>query len=999
MPLFQIAVLNKYLAQQDNDLLEKQYSLFKNYFLNPTIQNNIIASKEEEFQEGFLRELFVKILGYTINPEPDFNLRTEQKNIKDAKKADGAIVDNGNILAVIELKGTDTPNLNSIEIQAFNYKNNQINCRYIITSNFHKLRFYIDNAIEHIEWDLFKLTYEQFKLLYLCLCKEAVLDNLPAKIKQESITEEESITKKLYKEYSTFKRQLFNNIVEHNHDLDKLLLFKKTQKLLDRFLFLFFAEDRMLVPPNSVRLILAQWIELKEKFDEYQPLYDRFKKYFSYLNEGYIGKQHEIFAYNGGLFAPDEILDTIKIEDTILYEATLSLSRYDYNSEVDVNILGHIFEHSLTEIEELEKAITSSEVTAVKTTKRKKDGVFYTPKYITKYIVENTVGTLCKSKKEELNIQDEDYHPLQKKKTVKLLLENLNKYRDWLLQITIVDPACGSGAFLNQALEFLIAEHNTISELEANITGSSIVFDVENSILENNLFGVDINEESVDIAKLSLWLRTARKGRKLNSLNNNIKCGNSLIDDETVAGDKAFNWQNEFQKIFENGGFDVVIGNPPWGAKLPETELQILVKEYPLVPTKVKDTYLYFILLSIKILKAKGELGLIVPNTWLLINNASSFRKYLLSLEFKQIIDYGDNVFADAIVESTTIIVNKNERYSGEVFSSKYREGVQVFKQNINKNIWLEDELHRIVLEYNEGTSLIIKKMEKVSTAFSSHSEIIFGIKPYQVGYGEPVQTQEIVDNRIYHSKEKLNEEWKPLVTGTDVNRYSLRFNKEFIKYGKWLMYSSNHTKIESEKLLLRRTSHDLRVALDDDKYYPQNSLFIITSKYNLKYILCLMNSKLFDFIYKSKCPQVGKIFAEVKPSIIKNLPIANPDKEDVYLFILKADIMLSKNKELLQVNNQFQKLLISKFENININTKLEKWHTLSFADFNKELTKQKIKLSLQEQSEWLTFFEQEKQKALAIKNEINMTDKEIDKMVYKLYDLTEEEIKVIENA
>jgi len=199
--------------------------------------------------------------------------------------------------------------------------------------------------------------------------------------------------------------------------------------------------------------------------------------------------------------------------------------------------------------------------------KRKQDGVFYTPQYITKYIVENTVGRLCAEKKLELGIVDEEYFSDKKrqKETRKRLMEQLQQYREWLLQITICDPACGSGAFLNAALQFLMNEHRLIDEMEAKVTGASIVFqDVENSILENNLFGVDINEESVEIAQLALWLRTAKPHRKLNTLNQNIKCGNSLISNPAIAGDKAFNWQNEFPQVFKKGGFDVVIGNPPY---------------------------------------------------------------------------------------------------------------------------------------------------------------------------------------------------------------------------------------------------------------------------------------------------------------------------------------------------------------------------------------------------------------------------------------------------
>ncbi len=152
-----------------------------------------------------------------------------------------------------------------------------------------------------------------------------------------------------------------------------------------------------------------------------------------------------------------------------------------------------------------------------------------------------------------MGIKEEDYITdiKQNKATKKLLYEKLTAYREWLLQITICDPACGSGAFLVQALDFLINEHHYIDELQAKLFGDTLVLsDVEKSILENNLFGVDINEESVEIAKLSLWLRTAQPNRKLNDLSNNIKCGNSLIDDPLVGGEKSFEWKMEFPQVF-----------------------------------------------------------------------------------------------------------------------------------------------------------------------------------------------------------------------------------------------------------------------------------------------------------------------------------------------------------------------------------------------------------------------------------------------------------------
>lgn len=341
-----------------------------------------------------------------------------------------------------------------------------------------------------------------------------------------------------------------------------------------------------------------------------------------------VNKYLNVYPYNGGLFKPDEVLDTIAIDDTLLYKHTLKLSEYNFESEVDVNILGHIFENSLTEIEEVEAELTGQRTEKTKS-KRKKDGVFYTPKYITKYIVENTVGKLCEQKKVEFDITDENYQPAKQRSRKRI--ENLQAYPEWLLAITICDPACGSGAFLNQALEFLIAEHKYIDELSANYNHDAFVLsEVENSILENNLFGVDINEESVEIAKLSLWLRTAQKNRKLNDLSHNIKCGNSLIDDEAVADDKAFKWEEEFKAVFDDGGFDVVIGNPPYvqSHSLDDITKEYIYKHFLSAEYQI-NTYAIFMEKMLFLLKDKGKYSAIIPNYWISTKYDSKLRQFL----------------------------------------------------------------------------------------------------------------------------------------------------------------------------------------------------------------------------------------------------------------------------------------------------------------------------------------------------------------------------------
>jgi hypothetical protein len=267
MSIFQPSVLKSHIALLDQKAVDKAYKQFSKYFLDPKIQENIKTAKEEQYQATFLNELFVKIMGYTLFPDKNHNLVTEQKNEGNSRKADGAILKGDAVTAVIELKGTKTKDLESIRKQAFDYKNFNTGCNYVITSNFEKLRFYIDDASTHEEFDLFSLSRKQFELLYLCINKEQLLQHTPKTIKEESLVEEEKITKSFYKDYSVFKRELWKDLAKNNLKSLKLLaaqhksvekeiiddiatetddeftrleknvkrtLFKKSQKLIDR---------------------------------------------------------------------------------------------------------------------------------------------------------------------------------------------------------------------------------------------------------------------------------------------------------------------------------------------------------------------------------------------------------------------------------------------------------------------------------------------------------------------------------------------------------------------------------------------------------------------------------------------------------------------------------------------------------------------------------------------------------------------------------------------
>ena len=987
MSLFQKSVEKKYLNELDSVLIDKKYKEFQDYFGNYSIQENIRNSKEEQFQEGFLRELFVSVFGYTLNPQPNFNLTTELKNIANSKKADGAILKGEDAIAVIELKGTDTTDLDKIETQAFGYKNHHPKCVYVITSNFEKLRFYIQNAVDHIDFDLFNLTREQFSLMWLCLAKDNLLNGLPQKIKESSLLQEENITKKLYADYSKFREAIYNNLVKNNPETDKLLLFKKTQKLLDRFLFIFFAEDRLLLPPNSISEIVKQWTTLKDELDEYVPLYDRFKKYFGYMNTGYKGKKYDIFAYNGGLFAPDEILDNISIDDEILHKHTLTLSQYDFETDVDVNILGHIFEHSLGEIENVQAEIKGEKIDTQKT-RRKKDGIFYTPKYITKYIVENTVGKLCEEKRTELDIVDEEYakgRKNRKKDTIKTLDDKLTDYRNWLLSLTILDPACGSGAFLNQALDFLIIEHRKIDDLRAQLFGSGLVFsDITTDILEKNIYGVDLNEESVEIAKLSLWLRTAQKGRKLNKLNNNIKCGNSLIDDPQVAGEKAFNWQNEFPEIFEKGGFDVVIGNPPYVnvELMPNIEKDFYRLTYETF-YKRSDLFSLFVDLASDKLTKKGRISFIIPSIVLTNLSYKILRERLLSNNWLEEVCYtGGKVFSDATVDTVVITINKKKIKNIRLCNAL--DFINIKMQVVALD-YFEAYQNTISIGSSESNSIFEKLFNSSYTTVDEHFNVFQGIV---TGNNE---------SYIFEDEEKIKSSnvdkslLKPILLGRDISKWLIKDNTKRILYldGKteidnfpntkewltpfkaklelrrecrkgvipWYSLQWPREKLELDKtpkILLQRTRNEslktrIVATLDETGIYGMESLIFLTpksDKVSAYYFIAILNSKLINYLFATKFLNLA-----VKGDYLKKLQF--PIIEGSLTLIDLSKKMLHFTQNLNDLVSNVIGLLQTKFPSLIVNQKLSNWYELEKTEFLKELKKGKVNILVSKRTEY----------------------------------------------
>ena len=1047
---FQNNILDKYIAALPHDEVAEAWEKYKNYFLDTQIQDNIRHSKEEQFQEGFLRELFVKVLGYTLNPSPNYNLITEQKNETNAKKADGAILLDGKVIGVIELKDHKTTDLKKVEPQAFHYKNQNKEARYVIISNFEKLNFYIDNSVEYYEWNLFTMQEEEFKKLYLCLAWTQLQKGAAIEVKTASVSSEDHITNQLYRDYSQFKKVLFADFVKNNPPQEgtdekdwQLTLYKKSQKFLDRLLFIFFAEDGGLLPPNSMIQILEQWQMLKE-LDAYTPLYNRIKQYFGYLDAGNPSKG--IYAYNGGLFQPDEVLDSLIVSDDLLHDHTRRLSEYDFKSDVDVNILGHIFEHSLSEIEEVTQSIMGEEAESSKS-KRKKDGVFYTPSYITKYIVENTVGKLCAEKKTALNIHEEEYFSDRKRQleTKKQLLGRLKQYREWLLQITILDPACGSGAFLNAALNFLMKEHALIDEMEAKIAGSSIVFeDVEKSILENNLYGVDINEESVEIAQLALWLRTAKPQRKLSTLSGNIKCGNSLISDPDIAGDKAFDWQKEFPQVFEKGGFDIVIGNPPYVRiqQLKQQEIDYYFNTYK-SPCGKLDLSILFFERAFQLIKQKGLVSYISTSQWLKTDYGRNIRDLLSKGNLKSLIDLDSlPVFQDADTYPAIFFLTRtiNETFTyGKVVSKENLslEGLRACEvkeydfNDFTSSPWqfsmldLVKSLREKNINYKTLKELapsFIGDLTGKDEAFvltKEEAEILKLEKDiiYPYAYrGEEVTSYSLVSPKSvviypYHQSGELFSEdyfienypraYSYLLNMKDMLMQRLDSRKLYATQENWFRHlrPGQTSHILCKKILIKGIGIKLQAGLLSVRsiFNGANVPAIILpdiENYD-KLLLSLLNSKLITYYLTNICPKKLGGYYRFNSTNISLIPIVVPDNQEPFIDL--ANEMLSINEQLQTKRNRFLRRLSDNFQDIKITGALSTFDQLEFADFLKELKKQKIKLTLLEQDEWDEYFNAYRTACQDIAKQIATTSNKIDLRVYQLYGLTYDEVLIVD--
>jgi len=653
--------------------------------------------------------------------------------------------------------------------------------------------------------------------------------------------------------------------------------------------------------------------------------------------------------------------------------------------------LGHIFEQSISDLEAI-KSLSEDELTGkVKVeNKRKKDGVYYTPEYIVDYIVQNSLGKYLEDKEFEIlakyNLQD---GRLKDKGYDKKIVKAYEEYMIWIRDIKILDPACGSGAFLVKVFDYLLAEHKRVyrivNDAQGNTINSAFLSDDDyiKPILEKNIYGVDLNPESVEITKLSLWLKSAKKGKKLITLKGNIKCGNSLVSNKDIAGERAFDWQTEFKEIFDTGGFDVIVGNPPYVqlskvSTTTENEKQYLLEKYNTSGGRL-NTFIFFIHLAKSFLKDNGYLSYIIPNTLLTQEYYKDTRKLLVEdMSLTQIVSYPNMPFADAVVENITFIAKKTELDDIEILNQTPEDTKslgKILKKEINeKNKYLIDIRNNKIVKKIDNLELpLLNNLVNINQAIALKGDKKLSVKDsYSDGYYK-------------------------LIDGRNIGRYYIVWTGKYLEYDLSRIHSCKKKDIFLKpKLLFRRVSANLVFTYDDKDYFALNTLVVLTPKKDdveLKLLLAVLNSKLVNYYYVNKYKSTKKVFSEIQARTVGLIPIPEIDKD-----IKENLIKLSNNQ--LDYSNKFKQKLSQVLEMLRhelglekVNKKLESFDTLSFDEFIKIGSKE---FSIDKKQELMSYFNKSKEDILNLKNEISRIDNEIDTLVYSIYGLDDGEVRII---
>ena len=1057
MPLFNPKTIQRHIARADAPDPAKVEILRQ---WAATISDRSIETQKETALHGkFKREIMCDALGYS-----DFNESGQWTIEAEAGIGAGAVdlalghfsSNESRIIAPFELKGAKTKDLDAIMPgraktpvqQAWEYAADNVGTKWVLVSNYLEIRLYAysEGRLTFEGFDLSKLTdpaqYQRFTLL---LSAENLLSGNTLALLDESRREDRDITARLYQDYRKLRGDLIGAVRADMPEGNPLEAIRLGQTILDRVLFTAFAEDNGLLPDNT----LLQAFEHSDPYNP-KPVWQNFCGLFGAIDRG--NETLKIPRYNGGLFQPDPVIDALEIPDQIC-EGFKRLAEYDFASEVSVTVLGHIFEQSIADVERLQKQARGEEVEEERVTgtsgRRKRDGVVYTPDYIARFIVDQTLGTHCREifanilgefAAKGATADDEEIR--WKSKTAEK--QAWAAYRDRLTALRIVDPACGSGVFLIMAFDYLKAElvkvNAKLAELEGKGMAGSLL-DPDSEILTNNLFGVDVNSESVEIAKLSLWIKTARRGKVLDSLDANIRVGDSLIEDSSFAyRSHGFEWKTAFPEIFAEGGFDVALGNPPYvRMELIKPMKPWLEKRYEVVADRA-DLYAYFFERGIKLLKPGGRLGYISSATFFKTGSGAPLRDFLRKqATIETVIDFGDHQIFEGVTTYPAILTMRAgaplpghelqfwniDAMPSDSFAGAFDALSDNFPQDdLSGETW---QLENAALR--ELRSKISLGKSKLSEAFGNiHRGIVTGLNkafivnqkqfdafvmtdersrdlliPFQMGIdfdrwidmGEPRWI-------IYIPKDRVDIEAYPAIRD-----HLLPFKKALEARAtkqNWFelqqAQDAYFSKMKGPKVSYNRFLSAPKFHFEDaGKLINDAPYFVPTNK---EWLTAYLNSNIAWWMMISRSTPLRGGFFQLLAQHVEPLPIPDLQGEDELILGQMAEaarLKAKKRHELQQSITRRIPDLAADPAHAKLTTRLKEWWTLpDFAAFQREVKKAlKAEIPLKERSEWEDWITATRAEINALSAEISRLEAKINAKVYDLFDLTPEEIELLE--
>lgn len=1039
----------------------------------------IMTLKETALHGDFKSTIVEGVLGYTGAAQGAAHTVTAEKTVLRGS-VDLALghfsPDTSQIIAPFELKGAKTKDLDAIMPgrakspvqQAWEYATNARGVQWVLVSNYLQIRLYgFGEGTQAYEvFDLAKLVdpreYARFMLL---LSARNLLSGRTREILEESRKADKDITNQLYVEYKTLRTTLIKAIQADQANIDPLKAIAAAQTILDRVLFTAFAEDTGLLP----RKILARAFEHADPFNPH-PVWDNFKGLFTAIDRG--NAKLDVPPYNGGLFAPNALIDNLSLPDHVC-KGFRNIGAYDFASEVSVTVLGHIFEQSIADVERLQ-AIARGEATEEKgkekktsgtTGKRKRDGVVYTPDYIARFIVGQTLGAhleglfdavLGQYAKKGATAQDKPIH--WKRKGAEL--EAWEAYRDSIQRLRIVDPACGSGVFLVMAFDMMKAELTRVNTKIGTLKGEYVgdLFDPDTEILTNNLFGVDVNAESIEIAKLSLWVKTARRGKPLDSLNRNFWVGDSLIEDSSYAYRKhGFSWKTAFARVFADGGFDVVLGNPPY------VRQELLGGMKPYLQTRfsvyhgVADLYCYFFERGLRLLKPGGRMGYISSSTFFKTGSGKPLRNYLRTQStMEHIVDFGDLQIFEGVTTYPAILVMRNDTPAPkhnlqfwrvdtlpEVnFVATYDRASEPYPQNaLTDNSW---ELENPALKALRDK--IIRGKPTLKEVYGS---------PYRgvlTGRNEAFVIDRATRDRLVAQDPKSAEVLKPFLEGKDLKRWRaegrdlwLIFTRRGIdidaypaikahleqyreilepkptywqslntgdkwkgrKSGSYKWYEIQdavdyYDEFEKPKIVYPHFSQGRKFHTEYSSSYSNDKSYIIPIVDY--FLLGLLNSNTIWSYLQSVCSAMrgGEWRLELRNYNIETIPIPNAtDAQKQALGDLAQTCQTAAEKRygVQQALRRRIPDLCPPDRDAKLSTKLKNWWIFpDFKAFHAEVKKTfKTDIPLAERSDWEDWITRDRHEIARLSADIITLEAQINTLVYDLFDLTPDEINLLQ--